>query len=67
VVGSDYFRKQAQTCLALAEISGEGTIATTLKLMAAEFLERAIELDEIQAGALIVLNPANPDVSAGGQ
>ena len=45
-LGSEYFRKHARTCLALAEATSGTEIARTLRLMASDFMATAAELDK---------------------
>ena len=42
--GSDYFHKQARTCLVLAEATSGTEVARTLRLMAADLMAKAAEL-----------------------
>jgi hypothetical protein len=49
-----YFRRQAQTCLDVASASREPAVADTRRLMAAEFLQKATDLEAVADPLLVV-------------
>jgi len=64
--GSDYFRRQARTCLALAEASTTPGTPEKLRLMAAEFMAKADELDGTRqrTASLIQARPSSSGVAS---